>query len=155
VEQAKLPDPAADIASALGLGAIDQVAFVVRDMADAVSRYAPLFGAFKVFPASPTAVYRGETSRPRLLIGVARSGSVQIELIELVEGDTPHRDHLDRHGEGLHHVRFRVDDLDGTQAAMEANGYTTVWSGGQDNVRFAYLRAPGPGEVLVELLHVA
>ena len=31
-----------------------------------------------------------------------------------LEGETPHSEHLREHGEGLHHVRFRTDDLDAT-----------------------------------------
>jgi hypothetical protein len=143
-----------DVATAYGLGALDQVAFVVRDLDAALADYEPLFGRFKVFTVNPHSVYRDRPVRPVLRIGVARPGPIEIELIQVLEGDAPHRDHLERHGEGLHHVRFRVEDLDTTRAAMERDGFSTIWSGGQDNVRFAYLEMPGSGESVVELLEV-
>ncbi len=43
---------------------------------------------------------------------MARSGSVQVELIEYIEGDTIHRDFLASGREGLEHVGVFVANLD-------------------------------------------
>ena len=61
-----------------------------------------------------------------LRLAVNRSGPVEVELIQVLEGDTAHSEHLRAHGEGLHHVRFRVDKLEPKLAQLEAAGYRTV-----------------------------
>ena len=49
-----------------------------------------------------------------------RSGPLEIELIQPVSGEGPHQEFLDAGNEGMHHVRFRVDDLDARVAELEA-----------------------------------
>ena len=37
---------------------------------------------------------------------------MEIELIEVLEGETPHSEHLRDHGEGPQHIRFRIDGIE-------------------------------------------
>lgn len=56
------------------------------------------------------------------------TGGMKVELLE--PWDTEHNDFLarflDRHGEGPHHLTFKVDDLASTLAEVEAAGLTPV-----------------------------
>ena len=74
----------------------------------------------------------------------------------MAEGNTPHREHLEKHGEGLHHVRFRVDSVDESIATLEAEGFRSVFHKRYEpTVAFAYLEAPDAiGSWLVELLEM-
>jgi 4-hydroxyphenylpyruvate dioxygenase-like putative hemolysin len=45
---------------------------------------------------------------------LADSGSVFIELVQVLEGETPHTEFLREKGEGIQHVAFLVRDLDET-----------------------------------------
>ena len=126
-------------------------------MAEAVSLLEPLFGQFDVRESvlvPGTVVYRGQEEEIRLRLGTCQSGSVEIELVEVLAGDWPTVDHIGRHGPGLHHVRFVVADLDAESAQMQAAGFREVLRGvSPRGSRFAYLEAPGVvGPSMVELL---
>jgi len=141
----------------LGLGPIDQVAYVVHDMEASRPRYEAMFGPFEVgVVALKECTIRGLTADCTLEIAVNRSGPIEIELIAVLEGDTSHSEHLRVHGEGLHHVRFRVDDLDAKLAAMRAAGFEVVFEKRLGpTIAFAYLETPRAlGRSVVELLQM-
>ena len=138
----------------LGWPQIDQVGFVVREVDQAVASYAPAFGAFKVADAELREVdYRGRQVDCRLRIATARSGPVEIELIELVEGDAIYREFLEQGREGPHHVRFSIDDLDASVAAAGKVGLHPVFGKRfSPTVAFVYLEATAG--MLFELLEI-
>lgn len=141
----------------LGLGSIDQVSYVVRDLEASLTRYEALFGPFDVAVARlPDCTIRGTRADCVLKIAVNRSGPVEIELIEVLEGETSHSEHLRAHGEGLHHVRFRVDDLDAKLAVLREAAFEVVFEKrfGPD-VAFAYVETPTAlGRSVIELLEM-
>jgi len=49
-----------------------------------------------------------------------------IELLAPTAPDTPVGRFLERRGPGLHHVAWRVDDIRGALAALEAEGYELI-----------------------------
>ncbi len=148
-----------DIAEEVGLPPVDQVAWIVHDLDRALETFAPMFGPFDVMEQTLTGtLYRGRPSDVSLRMAFGRSGPLEIELIEPVSGEGPHREMLDKHGEGVHHVRFRVIDLDQPVKRLEALGFRSVWSHEMPEVgaRWAYLEAPeGSGGALVELVEFA
>lgn len=113
----------------LGLPAADQIGFVVRDLDQAIAHYDPLFGPFSKTDFGPQeASYRGNApSGYDMKFAFGRIGDLEIELIQWVSGDTPHRDFLEKGRDGMHHLRFRVDDLDRWAEKLRAVGYETVW----------------------------
>lgn len=141
----------------LGLGAIDQVCYAVHDMDASLPRYEAMFGPFEISEAAmQDCTIRGESADCTLKIGVNRSGPIEIELIEVLEGETSHSEHLRAHGEGLHHVRFRVDDLDARLDALREAGFEVVFEKRfGPSVAFAYVEAPERlGRSVIELLQM-
>lgn len=149
--------PSTGFLTSLGLGPPDQVSFAVADMAQAVSMLSPLFGEFDIRESvlePGSIVYRDREGGARLRLGICQSGALEIELVEVLEGDWPTVDHIRLHGPGLHHVRFVVDDLDAQSAHMQDAGFSEVLRGvSPRGSRFAYLEAPSVlGPTMVELL---
>ncbi len=75
----------------------DQVGIVVKDMDQAIKYYTSVFGwgPFHVFEADMKGVtYRGKTVDCLLKIAMTRSGPIEIELIQVLEGETPHSEFL-------------------------------------------------------------
>ena len=144
-------------ADRFGLGGVDQIGYVVADLATSLPHYEALFGPFAVYEAQlDGATFRGETIDCKLKIATNGSGPIEIELIEVLEGETPHTEHLREHGEGPQHVRFRVEDIEARLVELEAAGYTNVFFKrfGPD-VAFSYLEAPREmGGKLIELLEM-
>ena len=115
---------------------IDQVGIVVRDlhtMAENLYRILGI-GPFRIFEwpidgIDPESTYHGEPEHYRLLLGFARQGATQVELIEPLEGQNIWSDFLDDHGPGLHHFRLVVSDFDEQVRALEKAGIKKIASG--------------------------
>lgn len=140
--------------ASLGLPSPDQIGFVVRNLEDAMRLYAPLFGPFKLTDYGPSqASYRGRPpSDSTLRFAFGRIGALEIELIEWSDGDTPHGDFIRRGREGVHHLRFRVDDIDHWSKKLIDAGYAAVW-GARISPDIAYMYFEQPGDDLyLELL---
>ena len=129
----------------LDLPQMDQVGFVVRDLDRAVALYEPVFGPFSIMEVGPmTYNYRGEQEECDMNIAFGRSGDVEIELIQWVRGGCPHKEFLDAGREGMHHLRFRIDNLDEKAAEAEAVGYRVAWGKRySDDMAVAYLERDG------------
>ena len=118
-----------------GIGSIDQVAVVVRDLDAAMERYAAQLGIgpWNVYTYGPhrmpTMTFRGRDQPYVMKLALAQVGTTQYELIEPVEGPTTYHEYLDQRGEGLHHLGYYVDDIDAEIARMAALGYPLLQSG--------------------------
>lgn len=139
----------------LGLPAIDQVGMVVKDLDAAIEQYNPLFGPFSTMDGSiEAAEFRGRKSDAVLKLAFGKSGDLEIELIEWVSGETPHREFIESGREGLHHIRYRVDDCDACIEKLAELGYSSIWykAIGED-IKFAYLEREGD-PLLLEFLQM-
>ena len=139
----------------LGLPPADQIGFVVRDLDAAMALYDPLFGPFSTMDGSvKKAIYRGQPKDLMLNIGFGRSGDLEIELIQWVDGYSPHREFIARGREGMHHLRCRVEDADGWIEKAKTVGYQVVWyKQFSADTTFAYLERPGD-PTLIEFLQM-
>ena len=143
---------AEDIRKQLDLPRLDQVGFVVRDMEAALALYEPMFGPFSTMDPGPmTYDYRGAEEECDMKLAFGKSGDVEIELIQWVRGGCPHKEFIDAGREGMHHLRFRVEDLDPLVDAARDIGYEAIWHKRFDEkLAFAYLERAGD-PLLVEL----
>ena len=117
-----------DIREKLDLPDLNQVGFVVRSMEQALALYEPLFGPFSTMDPGPMSYnYRGAEEECDMRLAFGKSGDVEIELIEWLSGGCPHKEFLDAGGEGMHHLRFIVQDLDSKVVEAKALGYEAIW----------------------------
>ena len=139
-----------DIPAELNLPPVNQIGFVVRNLDDALRLYQPLFGEFTVMDAADMVWdYRGKPETSSLKIAFGNSGDVEIELIEWVSGETPHKEFLEAGREGLHHLRFVVDNVDETAAAAATHGYEKIWyKRFSDDLAACYLERCGDPVIL-------
>jgi catechol 2,3-dioxygenase-like lactoylglutathione lyase family enzyme len=150
-----MPEKNLELAAELGLPPIDQVGYVVRDLDKALETFGPIFGPFaKMESALEGTSYRGRRSDVTLRMAFGKSGPLEIELIEWVSGESPHKEALDAGNEGVHHVRFRIDDIATFRSRLEKQGFSVVWSHGfpGSDIEWAYMEGPADrGGALVEL----
>ena len=145
------PDGLAD----LGLPPIDQVGFVVKSVDEAAKRYEALFGPFTRMDGSvQAATYRGREADAQLEILFGHSGELEMEFIEWRGGESPHREFIEQGREGMHHIRYRVDDTDAWIEKLAAVGYQPIWyKQFSPDIVFAYLeREDDP--LLIEFLQM-
>jgi methylmalonyl-CoA/ethylmalonyl-CoA epimerase len=141
----------------LGLGPIEQVAYVVEDMERAVTHYGALFGPFQISDQKLDGCrYRGQAADMSLRMAVNHSSPVEIELLQPVEGKSPLTEHLEKFGEGLHHVRFRIDGIDAKLEELEGKGFETLlYKRFGPTIAFAYIETPASyGGHVIELLEM-
>jgi catechol 2,3-dioxygenase-like lactoylglutathione lyase family enzyme len=62
-------------------------------------------------------------------LGWQRHGRVVYEWIRPLKGPTVYIDHMEKHGEGFHHIAFEVDDLDREVARWSALGFPFLQGG--------------------------
>ena len=82
-------------------------------------------------------------------------GSSRIELLEPIEPDSPVGRHLERRGEGVHHVTLEVPDLGAALERLASRGVEPLAPGprpGAGGSRVAFLHPRSTGGVLVELV---
>ena len=138
---------------------VQQIGIVVKDMDRAIEYYSSNFGwgPFQIQEVKMKGfTYRGEAGSCRLKMAIAQSGPIEIELIQVLEGETPHTEFLREKGEGLHHLRFSVDDLNAVLAQWAGEGIEPVWqhSMPEIGVSWAYLNTDAVGGVMVELIEM-
>jgi len=139
---------------------VSQYAFVVRDML-AVSRYWARLGFPEMSFTHPKLwdlKYHGQAGDFDANLGWHKYGTVQYEWIQPTKGPTTYLDHMDKRGEGLHHIAFAVTDIEREQAVWSKAGFPTSQSGAWGDRdqpgygRFAYQDTHSIGGAEVELL---
>ncbi|SEV99786.1 VOC family protein [Natrinema salifodinae] len=124
---------------------LSQVAFVVEDIEDGMDRFGSILGIgpWQVHRFEPPALsdrtFCGESAEYSMVLALAQLGDTMIELIEPLEGPSLYTEHLEEHGEGLHHVAcFAFDDPHAVVDAFEDAGMPVVQSGDYAGTEFWY-----------------
>ncbi len=140
-------------------GPIRQVAHVVDDLHASLGEWLRVgVGPWLLMPelTMDGCHYRGRPTAPRVSIGFANSGDLQVELIQQHD-DAPsiYREFLDSGRRGFHHVAFWTEDFDRTVAASEAEGWPVVHGGSSGGVvNFAYVDAGGMVSPVIEIMEL-
>jgi catechol 2,3-dioxygenase-like lactoylglutathione lyase family enzyme len=120
---------------------VDQIGFVVRDVDEFVKSYEKILGegAFVVAEGeAPATLADGREVMVHGRLAWAQLGSVQLEVIQIIQGPSVHLDFLEEHGEGMHHLGIYVADFDETLKKCRERGID-VLQHGQSLRRYAYL----------------
>ena len=114
------------------LGPISHVGIVVEDCRKAAAWWERVFGIgpFSIddykLDASTKFKFRGEPAQASMRAAIAYTGKVFIELVEVLEGESPHTEFFRTHGEGLQHVAFSVRDIHKVVADLAPEGLTPI-----------------------------
>ena len=137
-----------------------QVGLVVRDVEATASKYAAALGLPmpKIIEtpgyAKAKTVVNGQPSEATAKLAFFQTGQLVIELIQPDETPSVWRDHLDKFGEGVHHIAFRVDDTNATAAGLAAEGMTVGQQGlyADASGMYSYVDSAPQLGVMIELL---
>ena len=131
----------------IGIDKIDHICIAVRDLQEAKQRWGRLLGK-----SEPDLQYIFDEES----IEVARYyvGEVGFELMRSTRSGSPVDQFIDKHGEGVMLVSFRVPDTTAAIPILNANGYAMidrkprVWEGSH----YAFLQPGALNGVLVEII---
>ena len=82
------------------------------------------------------------------------TGDANLELLEPSEPDSTIAKYIDKRGEGIHHICFRVDDIEAHLARLKERGYRLINEApvpGAHGCRVAFLHPAAGNGVLIEL----
>ena len=82
------------------------------------------------------------------------AGDANVELLEPMSPDSAVAKFIEKRGEGIHHICFRVDDLDAHLGRLKAQGYRLINDApvpGAHGCRVAFLHPAAGNGVLIEL----
>ena len=124
---------------------IEHIGIAVRDLEAAERIFEDILGepAFK----------RESVPSESVNVSFFQTGESKVELLESTDADGPIAKHIERRGEGLHHLAFAVDDLQDEIDHLKTLGYRVI-SGpkeGADQKMIAFLHPADSSKVLVEL----
>jgi 4-hydroxyphenylpyruvate dioxygenase-like putative hemolysin len=114
------------------LGPISHVGIVVEDCEKAAAFWERVFGigpwSIGVYElnASTKFKWKGEPAEARMKAAIAYSGKVFVELVEVLEGESPHTEFMQAHGEGLQHVAFSVRGIDKVVEDLASEGLKPI-----------------------------
>jgi methylmalonyl-CoA epimerase len=126
---------------------IDHVGIAVRDLDAAVEHYRRAYG---IEPA-----HRETVADQGVEEVLFRAGTSYIQLLGALGPDTPVGRFLEKHGEGVHHVGYRVGDVATALARLKELGIPLVDESprpGSRGTLVAFVHPKGMGGVLVELV---
>lgn len=79
-------------------------------------------------------------------------GSLQLEFMQPIKGESTFKEFLDSKGEGVHHIAFTVDDFDKEVAELVEKGIPVVLSGTSLTIgRFTHFDISKVGDVILKL----
>ncbi|MEM8559990.1 MAG: methylmalonyl-CoA epimerase [Bacteroidota bacterium] len=141
-------------ATALGALRLDHIGIATSDAAALAARLHAVLG----LPTLGTGTAPDDGVRATLLDTTTRDRLVaapRLELLAPVSASSPVARFLARRGPGLHHLAFRVPDLDAALACLHADGIPLLDRTprtGLGGKRIAFLHPKACGGVLVELV---
>ena len=97
---------------------IDHVAIAVRDLDAAIAWYADVFGAL--------VVHREIVESDGVEEALVRVADSYVQLLTPTRDDSPVAKYLEKKGEGLHHVAYRVANCAAALEAVKASGYQVI-----------------------------
>jgi methylmalonyl-CoA/ethylmalonyl-CoA epimerase len=126
---------------------IDHVAIAVKDLEAAIDYYKRAFGA--------TVDHREIVERDGVEEALLKVAESYVQLLTPTRPDSPVAKALEKRGEGLHHIGYRVDDCRAALDAMIAAGATAIDSAprpGSRGTTVAFIHPKGSFGTLIELV---
>ena len=131
------------------------IGIVVKDMDRTIQRLTSTFGIGpwdikeRRYPEEQVVVGKGPFS---YRVAFADLGPIELELIEVLEGSTIHADFLNARGEGIHHIGFRVKDLENTVTTLQQQGIGVLQSAFREGSRYVYMDPTELGGIMFEFV---
>lgn len=128
------------------VGKIDHIGIAVKDMAAAKSFYEQVLG-LKVTAEEVV-------EEQKVKVAFIPTGDSEVELLESTTEDGPIARYIEKNGEGIQHIAFRVENLEEKLAALKAAGVRLIDEKprrGAGGAKIAFLHPKSTFGTLVEL----
>jgi methylmalonyl-CoA epimerase len=130
----------------MNLKNIDHIGIAVTNMQESLSFWETSLGI------EPHGIQ--EVPEQKLRTAFLPVGDTEIELLESTSPDSSVAKFIEKHGEGLHHIAIRVDDIEAALAELKAKGIQLIDEtprNGAGGTRIAFVHPKATHGVLLEL----
>ena len=125
---------------------IEHIGIAVEDLAAANALYTTLLG---------TGPYKAEeVSSENVLTSFFKTGESKVELLAATSPDSAIAKYIEKRGPGIHHVAFRVADIEAEMERLRSAGFRLLNEHpkrGADNMLVCFVHPKSANGVLVEL----
>jgi catechol 2,3-dioxygenase-like lactoylglutathione lyase family enzyme len=138
----------------LDLPDVSQVGIVVKDLDKSINYFEKLgLGPFIRPELKFTEkICYGKPAEFEVALGFCSLGSIEMELIQPVSGESIYHEYLETSGEGLHHLGFDVQDMDARLERYQKMGLKVILLVRREGGGAAYLDTGKTGGVIIELI---
>lgn len=128
------------------LNKIDHLGIAVNSLGDSMNLYENILGM----------ECKGQETVEDQKVNVAmfRIGETKIELLESTSPEGPIARHIDKKGQGLQHIAYRVDNIEETIATMKQKGVVMIDEvprKGAGGSKIAFLHPKSTNGILIEI----
>ncbi|MFX0000246.1 MAG: VOC family protein [Candidatus Hodarchaeota archaeon] len=133
---------------------ISQLGYVYKDIKKQASLMEQFFGIPKftvLGPLEMKIVLRGKETKWTVTAAFSTIfNGVEIELVQPESGESIHQEFLDQGREGIHHIRYDVDDLEAVIEKFKEEGIGVLQSGRIIGLKYAYVDTQSFMGILIE-----
>jgi len=129
---------------------LDHVGIAVHSLDESLARWESIIGA--------TGTGRESVESQGVEVVFVGTGTGRVELLAPIHADSPVARFLERRGQGMHHLCYRVPDIAAALEEFRRDGFELidkVARNGAHGHRVAFLHPRAAGGVLVELLEAS
>ena len=126
---------------------VDHIAIAVSSLEKGLSFYHDLLGLEHCGTE--------EIPEQKVKTAMLAAGSTHLELLEPTSNDSPVAKYIGQRGEGLHHIAFQVEDLEGELVRLKTAGARLIHekpTRGVGGTRIAFVHPASAAGVLLELV---
>ena len=95
-----------------------------------------------------------DSKQNKIKVAMLTAGQTHIELLEPLDDESPISKFLQKRGQGIHHIAFKVDNIEETLTQLKAKGIALIDKEpriGIEGGKIAFLHPRSTGNVLIEL----
>lgn len=125
---------------------IDHIGIAVKNLEESLKFYEGVLG----LKASGIEVVEEQ----KVKVAFLPTGDSEVELLEATQDDSPIAKFIEKNGEGVQHIAYRVDDVEKAIAEMKEKGIRMIDEKpryGAGGAKIAFCHPKSTGGVLVEL----
>jgi len=125
---------------------IEHIGIAVRNLNESIKFYETVLG-LKCYSIE-------EIKDQKVRTAFFKIGETKIELLESTGQDGPIAKFIEKKGEGIHHIAYAVNNLNGTLKELESNGIQLIDKvphKGAEDLNIAFIHPKSANGVLIEL----
>ncbi len=125
---------------------IEHLGIAVKDLTASEKIFTDLLGA--------PPYKREEVESEQVITSFFQIGESKIELLQATSDESAIAKHIEKRGEGIHHIAFAVENIEAEIERLKGLGYTMIHNvakQGADGKKIAFLHPKDSNKVLVEL----